>query len=303
MKAYTYLVINNITHKWYYGVRYAKNCKIEDLGKTYFTSSESVKEDIKKYGIDVFSWFVRKTFKNIEDALQWEMTVLRRMNVVNNPNCYNQHCGKGFTVRYGDKNSSKRPEVRKKLSDGKKGSLNPVHSQHVKQKMKSTKAKKSIINIVLYDKFKISRQKYYINIYENYKNYVLEHNPKCTRIIKKIEHIINLCKTYKPKKYPSNRKKRPPPSEITRRKIGVQKGCKWYTSPDLKETKWFRPNELPPVDWIPGCKTKERIEKISNFSKNRKHTVETKEKMRQTALRRQSEKNQKDKIIGNEKSI
>ena len=181
--------------------------------------------------------------------------------------------------------------------------MNPIHLSSVKQKIKSTKTKKSIINIVLYDKFKITRQKYYINTYETYKNYLIEHNPKCVRIIKKLDDIIDLCKTHKSKKYPSNRKKRPPPLESTRKKIGIKKGCKWYTSPDLIETKWFRPDEIPPVDWIPGCKTKQRVEKISNFSKNRKHTIETKEKMRKSALRRQSEKNQKNKIIGDEKSI
>jgi hypothetical protein len=77
---YTYLVGWSKTNKFYYGVRYAKNCNPSDLFITYFTSSKHVKNYTKKHGNpDIIE--IRKVFGTIQDAMNWENKVLRRMNV------------------------------------------------------------------------------------------------------------------------------------------------------------------------------------------------------------------------------
>ena len=50
---YTYIIGWSSLNKWYYGVRYAKNCKPEDLWKTYFTSSKHVKEFLTGNGFKI----------------------------------------------------------------------------------------------------------------------------------------------------------------------------------------------------------------------------------------------------------
>lgn len=60
---YTYLLIHKSTGKWYYGVRYAKNCKPSDLMRTYFTSSNEIKTIIKQQGIEVFFYEGVKNLK------------------------------------------------------------------------------------------------------------------------------------------------------------------------------------------------------------------------------------------------
>lgn len=80
--AYTYLIGWSEHQKFYYGVRFAKGAKPEDLWKTYFTSSKYVKAFRIKYGEpDIIS--IRKAFIESKDARIWEHKVLRRMKVVN----------------------------------------------------------------------------------------------------------------------------------------------------------------------------------------------------------------------------
>ncbi len=60
---YTYIIGWSLYNKYYYGVRYAKNCNPNDLWKTYFTSSKYVKEFRNNHGEpDIIQ--VRKTFEN-----------------------------------------------------------------------------------------------------------------------------------------------------------------------------------------------------------------------------------------------
>ena len=68
MKAYTYLIKHKTSGKFYYGVRYAKNCKVSDLFKIYFTSSAIVNKLYKEEGVSAFEWEIRKTFDNIDDV-------------------------------------------------------------------------------------------------------------------------------------------------------------------------------------------------------------------------------------------
>ncbi len=82
---YTYLIGWTKLNKWYYGVEYANNLQRvanpRNLFNTYFTSSRTVSDLIKKVGNpDVIS--VRKTFASSDEAREWEHKVLRRMQVI-----------------------------------------------------------------------------------------------------------------------------------------------------------------------------------------------------------------------------
>lgn len=146
MKAFTYLIINKTNLKWYYGVRYAKNCKLTDIFTKYFTSSVEIKELIKEFGTEMFDVSIRKTFDDIEIAKLWEVRVLKRMKVRTNPNSYNKHYNLGFVTYSGDENHSKRPEVRKILSD--KAKARQPHTPEILEKISATKIKNSIIKFL-----------------------------------------------------------------------------------------------------------------------------------------------------------
>ena len=94
---YTYLIGWPKLGKWYYGVRYAKNCTPSDLWVTYKTSSKIVHNFILKHG-DPTVRQVRKIYKNRENAIQlaqlWENRVLKKLNVTKNPKWLNGHDSK-----------------------------------------------------------------------------------------------------------------------------------------------------------------------------------------------------------------
>lgn len=96
---YTYLVGWSQQDLWYYGVRYAKQCRPDDLWKSYFTSSSLVKDTRLKYGEpDVVQ--VRKTFDNANEAKKWESKVLVRMNVLGNDRWLNRNIsGEQFIIK------------------------------------------------------------------------------------------------------------------------------------------------------------------------------------------------------------
>lgn len=89
---YTYLIGWSNNNKWYYGVRFAKNCHPQELWKTYFTSSKYVKEYYKQFG-EPDTIEVRKIFDSIEDARAHEHKVLKRLNVIKKDNWLNEHNG------------------------------------------------------------------------------------------------------------------------------------------------------------------------------------------------------------------
>lgn len=78
---YTYLIGWPEHNKWYYGVRFAKNCNPNDLWVTYKTSSKYVASFVNDYG-DPTVILVRKTFTAITAARNWEEKVLRRLKVI-----------------------------------------------------------------------------------------------------------------------------------------------------------------------------------------------------------------------------
>lgn len=80
---YCYLIGWSNFNKFYYGVRYAKNCHPGDLWKTYFTSSKHVKNFRNKHGDpDIIQ--IRKTFSEAKQAVYYEQKVLRLLNVEKN---------------------------------------------------------------------------------------------------------------------------------------------------------------------------------------------------------------------------
>lgn len=77
-KPFTYLIGWSELNKYYYGVRYSKNCQPESLWTTYFTSSNYVNEYREKYGEpDIIQ--VRKVFNNEQDACTWEYKFLSKV--------------------------------------------------------------------------------------------------------------------------------------------------------------------------------------------------------------------------------
>lgn len=101
---YTYLIGWPALNKWYYGVRYSKNCCPEDLWVSYFTSSKTVKKFVKQYG-DPPVIEIRKTFNNVPKAQIWENRVLQRLKVAYSKHWLNEHDSKAFdpfTVPRGD---------------------------------------------------------------------------------------------------------------------------------------------------------------------------------------------------------
>ena len=78
---YTYLIGWSHYKKFYYGVRFSKDCHPSDLFVKYFTSSKSVSCMIKEHGMpDIIQ--IRKTFSNEKDARNWEHKVLTKIKAV-----------------------------------------------------------------------------------------------------------------------------------------------------------------------------------------------------------------------------
>lgn len=86
---FTYLLGWSKLNRYYYGVRYAKDCHPIDLGVTYFSSSKYVKEFIRLNGLpDIIQ--VRKTFESKIKALSWEKRVIIRMKMIGNEKWLNK---------------------------------------------------------------------------------------------------------------------------------------------------------------------------------------------------------------------
>jgi hypothetical protein len=93
---YTYVIGWSSIQKYYYGVRYAKNCNPSDLWVSYFTSSKQVAYYRKQFGEpDIIQ--IRKTFADIDTARLWEHRVLKRLNVIDNDKWLNQTDNMSFS--------------------------------------------------------------------------------------------------------------------------------------------------------------------------------------------------------------
>jgi hypothetical protein len=89
VKPYTYLVKHKLTGKAYYGSRCQNFTKCnrtpaEDLWHHYTTSSVNINNIIKEEGKDAFAYEIRRTFDTIEEMIDWETRVLKRLRVLEN---------------------------------------------------------------------------------------------------------------------------------------------------------------------------------------------------------------------------
>lgn len=125
--AFTYYLYHKPTNKNYYGVRYAKDANPDSLWKTYFSSSKIVKRLIEEYGPDSFFVEVRKQFKTKEQAFKCEQKILKKFDVINNPNWLNCSVGgsylfkKPFGIPAHNKNKKMSEEQKLKISNSMKG--------------------------------------------------------------------------------------------------------------------------------------------------------------------------------------
>lgn len=137
MKPYTYLLGWPNKNKWYYGVRYAKNCQPNDLWVSYKTSSKHVKKFVSENG-EPSIIEIRKIFSSDVKAREWEHKVLRRIKAASTDFWLNKTDNKSIAPLYGDLNPAKRPEVRKKISENtpkKYGLENPMSNPEVANKV------------------------------------------------------------------------------------------------------------------------------------------------------------------------
>lgn len=122
---YSYLVIftdKDIVYL-YYGVQYGKKSNPGNLGKTYFTSSNKVKNLIKRFGIKNFTFQVRKVFEDhspVDDLLDFEFNCIKFLKTKYPDRCINQY-------RRGT-NNSENPHL--------KGALHPAYGVSNKRGLK-----------------------------------------------------------------------------------------------------------------------------------------------------------------------
>lgn len=133
---YTYLIGWKSQQKYYYGVRYAKNCSPNDFWIKYFTSSPSVsamrlifgEPDIKQ---------IRKIFSTRDQARQWETRVLKRMKVVIREDFLNKNDSPAPPIN----NRIMTAETKEKIGSSNKGK--PKSEEH-KQKIREARAKQDM---------------------------------------------------------------------------------------------------------------------------------------------------------------
>jgi hypothetical protein len=271
--AYTYLIRNKTSNKWYYGVKYDKNCDTDSIGKYYFSSSKSLKDLIRVEGVENFTFEVRKIFNSVEKAKIWEHRFLKRCDVTNNESSYNRTDRLGPPIMRGNSNSSKRHDVRLKLSLSAKN--RQPHSKEIIEKIKRTKIIKRIIELV--------RRKTFSQNIKCIEKYITFSKTNGHKIIEK--RLQNILENLKNKKLAAKKDcaaKRG--QNISDAKL--KNKAKWYSSPDFSEFKCISYGELIPEGWVSGLKDTCRNQKISNTSSGRLHSSETKKLMSELGQRK-----------------
>lgn len=134
MKYQLYKIINKINGKYYIGVHYGNI-----ITDNYYGSGRLIKNAVRKYGKENFEQIIIEEFDNSKEAYLKEKEIVNK-NLIFDDNCYNLMIGgKGAEggnnhpmfgkVRLditGDKNPSKRNDIKYKISLHKKGSKNPM---------------------------------------------------------------------------------------------------------------------------------------------------------------------------------
>jgi len=130
---YTYLIGWTKYNKWYYGVRFAKDCSPNELWKSYFTSSKHVKKFRETSGEpDIIE--VRKIFERVSQAQEWENKVLRRLKVVSKEKWLNKTDNKSVCPE-----ASLRGARKKKAHYIQKNRLGYKHSEETKRKISESR--------------------------------------------------------------------------------------------------------------------------------------------------------------------
>lgn len=144
---YTYLIGWSSHRRYYYGVRYAKDCNPKELWIKYFTSSKNVKEFRRQHGEpDVIQ--VRRVFTDVNKARLWEHKVLKRLRVIDDEKWLNQTNNISFPKEVSLAAS-------KKAADLKRGS---THSfQHNKKISMALKGKKRDPEI--FEKVRVTKER------------------------------------------------------------------------------------------------------------------------------------------------
>jgi hypothetical protein len=132
---YTYLIGWSKQQKYYYGVRYAKNCSPGDFWIKYFTSSPSVSAMRLLYG-DPDIKQIRKIFSARDLARRWETRVLKRMRVVMREDFLNKNDTPAPPIN----NRVMTQATKEKIGTSNRGK--PKSEEH-KQKIKAARAKQT----------------------------------------------------------------------------------------------------------------------------------------------------------------
>lgn len=147
---YTYLIGWSKHNKYYYGVRYGKNCNPNDLWVSYFTSSVLVKEYRTNFGEpDIIQ--IRKTFDDAASARKWEHNVLVKMKCLAENKWLNQHDASDKFFRAGphtEETCNKISETRliRKIEPWHKGKTG-VYSEETLNKLKKPKTAEHVENM------------------------------------------------------------------------------------------------------------------------------------------------------------
>lgn len=132
---YTYLIGWTKQQKYYYGVRYAKNCSPDDFWVKYFTSSPSVSAMRLLYG-DPDIKQIRKIFSARDQARQWETRVLKKMKVVVREDFFNKNDVPAPPIN----NRVMTQSTKEKIGNSNRGK--PKSEEH-KQKIKAARSKQT----------------------------------------------------------------------------------------------------------------------------------------------------------------
>jgi hypothetical protein len=163
-RPFFYVIKNEDTDIKYAGVKFAKNCKPDDLLTTYFTSSKIVKALMGSGSVFVIEDIVE--FLTKEEAIEFEEFFLTEANAHMSKDWYNQAIGKAINpetaratsqAKYGVDNWMQSAEGREFIRVSKLGNTNTKgqkRSQETKDKMS-----KSFMGRVYSDETKINMSK------------------------------------------------------------------------------------------------------------------------------------------------
>jgi hypothetical protein len=133
---YFYIIQDIRCDMYYAGAKWARGCHPGQLLKEdgYLTSSETIKELIEQYGLNIFIIRKIRTFETGYEAYDYETRFLVKVDAKNNPKFYNKH-NNDHLFSYHDKKYKEKMLELYRVE-------NPLHSPEIKNKVKSTNIQK-----------------------------------------------------------------------------------------------------------------------------------------------------------------